>query len=287
MSSEAFFLPDGSGGQRFALLHAEVERPRALVLFIHPFAEELNKSRRMAALQSRALAKAGLAVLQFDLLGCGDSSGDFSDASWQAWIDDVVRAARWLRERYPLTDTLSVWGLRAGCLLAAQAAPMLAPVNLVFWQPAPQGKSILQQFLRLKLAGEILGGTATATAEKLRKDLAEGLAVEVAGYPLPAAVANGLGSATLGPLADGKPLDSGCTLEWFEINSKIAAGELSVAAQQGAQAWVAAGWNVRTHLIPGPPFWQTAEIAEAPALVDATVSALTAHEHRLSPTEAL
>ena len=43
---------------------------------VKAWAEEMNKARRMAALQARLLAENGYAVLQIDLHGCGDSSGD-------------------------------------------------------------------------------------------------------------------------------------------------------------------------------------------------------------------
>jgi alpha/beta superfamily hydrolase len=66
---------------------------------VHPFVEEMNKSRRMAALQSRSLAARGYSVLQIDLFGCGDSSGDFADASWEIWVQDVVLGAQWLSQR--------------------------------------------------------------------------------------------------------------------------------------------------------------------------------------------
>ncbi|MEN9478057.1 MAG: hypothetical protein RLZZ300_2198, partial [Pseudomonadota bacterium] len=109
------------------------------MLYIHPFAEEMNKSRRMAALQSRALAATGYDVLQVDLLGCGDSSGDFSDASWQAWREDVLAGYRSLRERS--TAPLILWGLRAGCLLAAETATELPEAaDFIFWQPVISGK---------------------------------------------------------------------------------------------------------------------------------------------------
>ena len=98
-TAEALFLP-AEQGQRFCIFH----RPggaeaRAALIFLHPFGEEMNKSRRMAALQARALAAAGYAVLQIDLHGCGDSSGDFSEASWDSWLADVSLAHAWLRTR--------------------------------------------------------------------------------------------------------------------------------------------------------------------------------------------
>jgi hypothetical protein len=46
---EVFFLPV-EPGQRFAIFHpAATPKPRGAVLYAHPFAEEMNKSRRMAA----------------------------------------------------------------------------------------------------------------------------------------------------------------------------------------------------------------------------------------------
>jgi hypothetical protein len=60
--------PGAAGGPRFAVLHRPPGTPRGLVVFVHPFAEEMNKARRMAALQARALAGHGWAVLMSDLL---------------------------------------------------------------------------------------------------------------------------------------------------------------------------------------------------------------------------
>ena len=79
--AEAFFL-DMEPGQRFCLFHPPAGTCRGAALYVPPFGEEMNKSRRMAALQARALAAAGFGVLQLDLYGCGDSSGEFAEARW-------------------------------------------------------------------------------------------------------------------------------------------------------------------------------------------------------------
>ena len=118
---EAFFLPASAGrpGQRFCIFHAaQGSEPKGCILYIHPFAEETNKSRRMAAPQSRELARAGYAVLQIDLLGYGDSSGSFGDATWDGWLPDVAQGAQWLLNK--VDAPLWLWGLRADCLLAAE-----------------------------------------------------------------------------------------------------------------------------------------------------------------------
>ncbi len=130
----------------------------------------MNKSRRMAALQARALSEAGISVLQIDLLGCGDSAGDFGDATWALWVDDVVAAARWLHARTGFAPFL--WGLRSGCLLAAAAAAAVeSSPDLVFWQPVISGRQHLQQFLRLRVASQLMGRAGadrTGTADFAR-----------------------------------------------------------------------------------------------------------------------
>ncbi|MBC7482375.1 MAG: hydrolase 2, exosortase A system-associated [Rhizobacter sp.] len=272
---EPSFLEVHSGplGRRYVLYHAPHHAIRGVVVYVHPFAEEMNKARRMAAMQSRALATAGFAVLQIDLLGCGDSAGDSGDATWQQWVDDVVEACRWLREKVGATPTLWLWGLRAGCLLAAEAAQRLPHAcNFLFWQPTPAGKPLLQQFLRLKTAGGLLSGQAKGVLAQLRAELAGGRHVEIAGYSLHPDLCAGLEQSTLRP-----PRRSAAALEarveWFEL-STLEGASLSPAASQGAAAWTEAGWQLRTHLVRGPSFWQTTEIEDAPELVAATLSSM-------------
>jgi exosortase A-associated hydrolase 2 len=262
---DVFFLPAAGGEQRLCLFHAPAAAPRGRVVYLHPFAEEMNKSRRMAALACRALAAAGFAVLQIDLRGCGDSSADFGDASWADWQADVQLAMAELDRRAP-DAPLWLWGLRAGALLAA--ADWGRPVNHLFWQPMTGGKLALQQFLRLKLAAEMAGGASKGLMEQLKTELAAGRPVEIAGYRLNPALASGLESARLTP--GGKT----GRVEWLELSTREEA-TLSPVSEQAVQAWRDAGWTVRPRIVPGPGFWATSEIELAPALIDATVEALS------------
>jgi uncharacterized protein len=248
-----------------------------MLLYIHPFAEEMNKSRRMAALQSRAFAAAGYAVLQMDLLGCGDSSGDFGDATWAAWVRDVVQGSQWLRAQAAANTAaqapLWLWGLRAGCLLAVEAAAQMEePVNLLFWQAPSSGKPLLQQFLRLKMVGDLLGGQAKGATETLRQQLAQGQSAEIAGYTLSPALAAGLDNAKLERIA------SSCEqkihrIEWIELSTREEA-TLSPASAKTIAQWQISGTSLRSRMINGPAFWQTSEIEEAPLLLSASVDAI-------------
>lgn len=271
-TAEAFFLP-ATGGQRFCLFHRPIGiDARAALIFLHPFGEEMNKSRRMVALQSRVLAAAGCAVLQIDLHGCGDSSGDFVEASWDSWLVDVGLAHEWLRMR--TKAPLWLWGLRSGCLLAGDAAARLdEPVDFLFWQPVVSGKQFLQQFLRLKTAGEMLGGEAKETGcgtDALRRQLADGEAVEVAGYRLAPGLAAGLERVELA--LPERP----SRIEWLEMSAKATREEVTLMpmSTRRLDQWRSAGHRVRGTAVCGPSFWMTTEITESPALIAATLAAL-------------
>ncbi|MBL0209219.1 MAG: hydrolase 2, exosortase A system-associated [Propionivibrio sp.] len=276
MTLDVFFLPvaanaKATSGRRFCLFYRP-DTPsdwRGAVVYVHPFAEEMNKSRRMAALQARALAAVGYGVLQIDLQGCGDSSGDFGDASWERWVEDVCLACNWLQQRSDAE--LWIWGLRAGGLLASAAASRIdRPSNLLLWQPVVSGKQFLQQFLRLKLAGEMQGGDAKGLMERLRGQLAQGQPVEIAGYRLSSGLASGLEQAEL------LPAGQTARIEWLELSARQdAEAGLSPLASTRLEKWQAAGRSARGHAVGGPAFWQTVEISECPALLEASLMAMT------------
>ena len=262
----------GHHGARFAVLHRPVAACRGLVVYAHPFAEEMNKSRRMAALAARAMAGQGWAVLMPDLLGCGDSPGDFGDATWAGWVDDIVQASQWLRQTSTPGAPLALWGLRAGALLATAAAARLGDVQrLLLWQPATSGKLVLNQFLRLQMASELVGGEERNKGlnDSPKARLAAGHVVELAGYRIAPALAHGLEQALLPPSPPVRQVD------WLEVSTRDPA-TLAPASASTVAAWQQAGCAVRSQVVDGPAFWQTTEIEDAPALVRATLHALSA-----------
>jgi len=262
-----FFLQT-EAGHRFCVYHPAIsEKTRGAILYLHPFAEEMNKSRRMAALQARAMAEAGYHVLQLDLLGCGDSSGDFTDASWSAWREDSLLAYRWLRTQSQAPITL--WGLRAGCLLAASVAVDLPEqANFIFWQPVVSGKQHWQQFMRLKMAGELGSGKARLVAEELRQQLAACEPVKIAGYSVSPELVAGLEAAELRP-----PSAHTGKVSWFELSMRDEATLVPVS-QKYIEHWRVAGFDVEAKVVRGPGFWQTSEIEDAPDLISETLAVL-------------
>jgi len=267
--SSAFFLP-AEPGHRFCIYHPGAHEGAGRgILYAHPFCEEMNKARRMAALQSRRLAAQGYAVLQIDLFGCGDSSGDFADASWEIWKRDLQIALGWLKSR--VSGPLSVWGLRLGATLAADLArdPAAGIDELLLWQPVSNGEQFLTQFLRLRLAAEMLAeGTAQTGVRELRETLGRGVPLEIAGYDLQPKLAAEIDALVLADL-----VPAVTRVHCLEV-SVTAEPKVSPASQRALDAWRSKGLEVRAAAVRGEPFWSTIEVTECEALLAATEGSL-------------
>ena len=269
-----FFLGSGAD-RRFCLFHRPAGTCRGAVLYVPPFAEELNRTRRMAALGARRLAAQGYGVLQVDLLGTGDSAGDFLDARWDLWKQDLDMGAAWLRAR--VDAPLTLWGLRLGALLALDvartAAMPLAPMLL--WQPVASGATYLTQFLRLRTANAMLGEDAAAQSgtKALRAALQAGETLEIAGYDLTPALARAIDAL---PAPD--VLMPPVPVHWFEVLGAPGQAPGPAAARVKA-AWEAHGAQLHVHTVTGAPFWATTGISTGPALLDATVDAIEERAH--------
>ncbi|MDT8383066.1 MAG: hydrolase 2, exosortase A system-associated [Gammaproteobacteria bacterium] len=265
-----FFLP-GSAGQLFSLYFrpGQEGHPEHFILLFPPFAEELNKARRMLSLQARKFAAMGYGVLLVDYYGTGDSAGNFGDATWAIWQEDLGAIVAWLEQAG--AKQVSLWGLRLGAMVAMHSLPRLRDRlgdrlnRILLWQPSLRGDQLMTQFLRLRLAADMIGAGSKVTVQDLRDQLAAGGHVEVAGYELSPGLVEGLDSLNMLNLgaAESPPV------EWFEVVSSEDQ-PLSPASQKVLGAWRDAGMQVSTHTAMGEPFWVTPEITVLPALLEKT-----------------
>lgn len=253
-----------SGRRLFALYHAAGEDRKGSVLMLPPFAEEMNMSRRMGYLAGRAISAAGYDFLHLDLTGTGESSGDFEDADWETWQQDAAAAADWLARE--TGQVPAVLGLRAGALLAADTA--FDRRGLIFWQPVGNGETMLNQFLRIRVAAGLTGSGDKETTKDLRAEWAAGNPVEVAGYMVSPALAAGLDALRLADMTPGP----NTAVTWLETGTP--GGDPTPGSQRIIDAWSAAGIEVTATVCEGEPFWTIQETTLAPALIDATVAAL-------------
>lgn len=266
-----FFL-SGVAGDLFCVYFPPegTQAPRQAVLYFPPFAEEMNKARRMACLQARKLADLGYGVLLVDLFGTGDSEGDFAEARWEIWCDDLARAADWLSGQG--AERFVLWGLRLGVMLAMELenAGRWPVERLILWQPVVRGEMFMTRFLRLRVAADMAGNQERLTTKQLRETLKGHRPLEIAGYTLAAELVDAVDRLDL-QKTNGAKL---APIDWIEIAPE-SGRPLSAVSQRALESWRIDGAEATAHVVTGQPFWSTPEVTIIPAVLDKTLELLT------------
>ncbi|MEQ8517267.1 MAG: hydrolase 1, exosortase A system-associated [Chromatocurvus sp.] len=252
----AVWRPQGTGAGDRWVIHAPA------------FAEEMNKSRHMVARQARRLAASGHTVVVPDLCGTGDSPDSIEVATWQGWVDELCAVVDWARDQG--AQSITLWGLRLGCLLALESASRLneraaPPEHLLLWQPLLAGKLQMAQFLRLVTAAAVTRGGDGQTVASVKTALAAGTTVEVAGYPLGSALYSGIQGADAATLT----LRENTSVTVLEVAGQVDKPLLPVTGKHLA-GWQEAGIACTAHTVVGDAFWATQELGFSDALLDAS-----------------
>ncbi|MBL4758419.1 MAG: OsmC family protein [Rhizobiales bacterium] len=110
-------------GSQDAILAARLDLPagkvRAYALFAHCFtcSKDIFAASRIAS----GLAIQGFAVLRFDFTGLGASEGEFASTNFSSNVDDLVKAADYLRDNFGAPELLIGHSLGGAAVLAAAA----------------------------------------------------------------------------------------------------------------------------------------------------------------------
>ena len=243
----SIFTPDAAGPER-----------RGMVL-CPPFADEAVHAHRVLVTLARRLAEAGLIAFLIDYAGTGDSEGSFEAGTLDRYVDDILAAGAYLRAEAGVARC-GLLGLRLGGNLASRAAardPSLSPV--VLWARLADVPAYFRRFLRLHLFTELsTAGQRTVTVRTLEARLGRGESVDVLGYSISPAMAEGFLHAGPEPQPDRR----GPTLL------------LSVARDGGTAPGSAIvdeppGDRVTVCAVGSGPFWERARVEdqEAPCRV--------------------
>jgi uncharacterized OsmC-like protein/pimeloyl-ACP methyl ester carboxylesterase len=134
----------GNGGVE---LSARLDLPAgpagAFALFAHCFTctKDLLAAKHIAA----GLANAGIGILRFDFTGLGSSEGEFANTHFSSNIQDLVRAADYLRSNFAAPAILIGHSLGGAAVLAAAAHIPEAKAVVTIGAPADVGH-VLKQF---------------------------------------------------------------------------------------------------------------------------------------------
>ena len=233
------------------------------IMCIPPFAEEMNKTRRMVALQSREFATRGKVVLVVDLYGCGDSQGELQDTTIHLWMDDLASCMRWLEERAGKVD---LWGIRFGGLLALSLVGTrgVKCSTIILWQPVLSGRQMINEFLRLGVASSIMEKSESRISTRyLIENLEKGEMQEISGYLLSPELYEGI----IG-LNSEVSCEAGTEIFWFNVVRDCNA-PISNVMINTMRSLSEIGVHVRYKSVIGVNFWNSGDIYECPELIDA------------------
>ncbi|MEO1292094.1 MAG: bifunctional alpha/beta hydrolase/OsmC family protein [Pseudomonadota bacterium] len=125
---------EGHNGDRLA---ARLDLPdrgaAAYALFAHCFtcSKDIAAARRI----SQRLTESGIGVLRFDFTGLGHSKGEFANTTFSSNVEDLLLAARWLRQNRGEAQVIIGHSLGGAAVLAA--APKIAEARAVVTIGAP------------------------------------------------------------------------------------------------------------------------------------------------------
>jgi len=153
--SEKVSFAGADGATLAARLDLPAGPPRAYALFAHCFT--CSKDIFAAARIADGLAERGIAVLRFDFTGLGASEGDFANTNFSSNIEDLVKAAEFMRAHYEAPKLLVGHSLGGAAVLAAAAqvpeakavATIAAPAD-----PAHVAEHFTEARAEIEAAGE-------------------------------------------------------------------------------------------------------------------------------------
>lgn len=126
---------EGSFGHALAArLDAPAGAARGYALFAHCFT--CSKDAIAARLIAEKLASRGTGVLRFDFTGLGSSGGEFENTNFSSNVEDLVRAADYLREHFAAPTLLIGHSLGGAAALAAASRVPEARAAVTISAPA-------------------------------------------------------------------------------------------------------------------------------------------------------
>lgn len=267
---QAQFIPGSKGALLGVYFPPAASVPhRSNLIYIPPFAEEMNRSRWLIASAARRLAGAGFGTLVIDPYGTGDSDGDFVAARWDIWIRDVSLCLDWAREQHRVPALL--WGLRLGASLAVEASRSGAdPDGLLLWHPVVKGRQFIDQFLRIAVAQAVTKAHGARSVEGIRKALTKTDEIEVAGYRVHRDLIDAIDGIDLSKAGPGPS----ASVSWIDVASTTEA-EPRADTRETLSMW--APNNAATlEIAVAPQFWSLPEPEAAPDLIETTLHRLEA-----------
>lgn len=202
-----FFFGDSKAPLYGVFHQADQSSSKHGVLLCPPFGQEYMRSHRAIRQLAIMLSRIGIPVLRFDYRGTGDSAEKLEDVNASMWLEDVNTAIDELKDTARV-DSVSLIGLRLGCLLATHAILERKDVErLVLWDPVISGQAYID---------ELKHSIKTLAHKKNSNFIARDGSINYNGFELHGTLQNSLCSLSL---KDSYPLHVSSVLQVVSHNS--------------------------------------------------------------------
>lgn len=252
MHLQGHFL-NSAHGKLFITQTGEIKGNTA-ILCLPPIMDEMNMSRAVIAKQCQYLSAQGYPSFVLDYFGCGDSEGEFEQAHFSIWLENIVTASYWLEQQG--INRLIIFAYRFSALLAGASQDyLLKNTNLkaqVLFKPVLDGKTYLNQLNRLKKAQTLLTQPNAPDTNKSMEN-------EIAGYTISADLIESIELLNLKPSSISVPTT--CV--------ELASSRVSLSTQKLVNA---SDSIVSAEPLACPAFWQVPEVFDVPSLNDLSLS---------------
>ena len=238
------------------------------VIFVPPFAEEMNRSKRMYVLCARLLADSGIHAYCFDYSGTGDSSGEWGEFSYADWIQDIHHVCNHCST---FCDRIGFVALRFGALILSDAIEQFR-LNIdrcVFWDPIEAGEGLVRQLIRIKIAAAMSGESKKLSTKEILEDIQANGFLESGGYHISKTLIDDINSKKLSSLLESVLGQS--EIEWMQLgkNSQLnSKWLLNTIAEENLAHGLRK--NLFMHRVNDVKFWMQQEVTIAPELLRAT-----------------
>lgn len=235
------------------------EAPKAHIVYLPPFGEEMNRCRSLVAEQARQFAREGFSCTILDFYGTGESRGDLISASLPIWRQNIDDALEYLLGRHQCPVYL--WGCRLGSLIALDYVSERPETckKLLLWQPVSSGGTFVTQLLRQRSAAMMQRGEKAESTSAMKQQLAAGSSIDVGGYKLGGALLTAIDQLEVAGMLKDSVLDDSLDINWLEHvdepDGQLGAKAKRIIGELQARA------KVLVKTFTGEPAWQLNERA--------------------------
>jgi exosortase A-associated hydrolase 2 len=271
------YLPSSLHSQIFIAHYAPLEQGEAMgeshtVIFVPPFAEEMNRSKRMYVLCARLLADAGIQSICFDFAGTGDSSGEWGDFNCQDWKNNLIDVYQYANKS---SSKISLVTLRDSALISLELIKQakIQIYKCVLWDPIDSGEVLIRQLMRMKIASAMADDLKKVTTQEVLDSIEQSGFLEVAGYHVSSSLIDSIKSQRMSDSIESALALT--ELHWmttgkFSGNTKqqlpISLTKLNLTEDLLAQ--------LNVHPVNDVKFWMQQEVTISPLLLRETKQAL-------------